>query len=53
MTRAGAEAARLLDAPGSLLNRYRAHVAVVEEPVPNEISSSRVGRPLAGRIHAS
>lgn len=43
VTRAGAEAARLLDEPGSLLNRYRAHVAVVEEPVPNEISSSRVG----------
>lgn len=42
VTRGGADTARLLDAPGSLLNKYRAHVAVVEEPVPNEISSSRV-----------
>ena len=48
VSRTGADAARLLDAPGSLLQRYRQNVTVVEEPVPNEISSSRV-RPAPWR----
>ncbi|PSC73874.1 nicotinamide mononucleotide adenylyltransferase [Micractinium conductrix] len=46
VSRTGADAARLLDAPGSLLQRYRQNVTVVEEPVPNEISSSRVRHEL-------
>ena len=42
MTRAGSDAAALLDRPGSLLHTHRANVSVVEEPVANEISSSLV-----------
>jgi nicotinamide mononucleotide adenylyltransferase len=46
VARAGSETGRLLDAPGSLLHTYRRNVLVVEEPVPNEISSSRVRHEL-------
>lgn len=42
VARAGSDERRLLDAPGSLLHTYRRNVVVVDEPVPNEISSSRV-----------
>ena len=43
VSRAGSDTPRLLDRPGTLLNTYRHNIALVEEPVPNEISSSRVG----------
>lgn len=43
VSRDGSDTAALLDKPGSLLNTYRRNVRLVQEPVPNEISSSRVG----------
>ena len=43
ITRDGSDVAALLERPGSLLHTHRANVAIVKEPVPNEISSSRVG----------
>ncbi|KAI7842112.1 hypothetical protein COHA_004306 [Chlorella ohadii] len=46
ISRTGSDTARLLDKPGTLLNTYRRNVTVVEEPVPNEISSSRVRHEL-------
>ena len=49
VSRNGSDVARLLDRPGTLLHSYRRNVTVVEEPVPNEISSSRVGG-QAGRV---
>ena len=48
VSRAGSDTPRLLDRPGTLLNTYRRNIALVEEPVPNEISSSRVGGWVAG-----
>lgn len=46
VSRNGSDVARLLDRPGTLLHSYRRNVTVVEEPVPNEISSSRVRHEL-------
>jgi nicotinamide mononucleotide adenylyltransferase len=47
VSRSGSDVAKLLDRAGTLLNTYRRNVTVVEEPVPNEISSSRVRRGLS------
>lgn len=47
MSRNGSDTAQLLDRPGSLLHTYRRNVTLVQEPVPNEISSSRVRPRLA------
>ena len=47
---AGANAAWLLGQPGTLLHQYRENVVFVQDPVPNEVSSSAVRRELeAGR----
>jgi nicotinamide mononucleotide adenylyltransferase len=43
---AGANAAWLLNQPGTLLYQYRDNVILVQDPVPNEISSSAVRREL-------
>lgn len=43
---AGANAAWLLAQPGTLLHQYRDNVIVVQDPVPNEVSSSAVRREL-------
>jgi hypothetical protein len=44
ISRAGADdVASLLEEPGSVLARYRYNIMLVEEPVPNDISSSKVG----------
>lgn len=47
VSRNGSDTAQLLDRPGSLLHTYRRNVMLVQEPVPNEISSSRVRPPRA------
>ncbi|KAL4437301.1 hypothetical protein ABPG75_004440 [Micractinium tetrahymenae] len=46
VSRNGSDTAQLLDRPGSLLHTYRRNVTLVQEPVPNEISSSRVRHEL-------
>lgn len=51
ITRSGTETAQVLDAPGTLLNAYRSNVAIVQDPVPNEVSSSRVGGDPWGALH--
>ena len=43
---AGANASRLFSQPGTLLYQYRENVILVQDPVPNEISSSSVRREL-------
>ncbi|KAL4529307.1 hypothetical protein Ndes2437B_g09097 [Nannochloris sp. 'desiccata'] len=43
---AGANAAWLLSQPGTLLYQYRDNVILLQDPVPNEISSSAVRREL-------
>jgi len=43
---AGANAVRLLSQPGTLLYQYRDNVILLQDPVPNEISSSAVRREL-------
>ncbi|KAF8065612.1 nicotinamide/nicotinic acid mononucleotide adenylyltransferase [Scenedesmus sp. PABB004] len=47
VTRAGTDAARLLDQPGSVLHTHREHVLLVEEPVPSELSSTKARELLA------
>ena len=42
VSRVGSDTARLLDRPGSLLHTYRRNVVLVDEPLLNEISSSKV-----------
>eukprot|EP00887_Chlorella_sp_A99_P005479 scaffold1.g5479.t1 len=46
ITRSGSETAKVLDRPGTLLNAYRGNVAILQDPVPNEVSSSRVRHEL-------
>ena len=47
---AGANAAWLIVQPGTLLHQYHDNVIIVQDPVPNEVSSSAVRRLLkAGR----
>jgi nicotinamide mononucleotide adenylyltransferase len=46
---AGANAAWLLNQPGTLLYQYRDNVILVQDPVPNEISSSAVRRELKAK----
>lgn len=46
ISRHGAETARVLDRQGSLLHTYRSNVAIIQDPVPNEVSSSRVRHEL-------
>lgn len=43
ITRNGSNAAALLERPGTLLHTYRSSVSIVQEPVLNDISSSKVG----------
>ena len=45
--RAGTNVDQQLQEPGSVLQRYREHVLVVQEPVGNDISSTRVRQLLA------
>ncbi|WIA16300.1 hypothetical protein OEZ85_013001 [Tetradesmus obliquus] len=43
----GTDVEQLLQQPGSLLHQYRDNVIIVEEPVPNNVSSTAVRRLLA------
>ncbi len=52
VSRNGSDTAQLLDRPGSLLHTYRRNVTLVQEPVPNEISSSRVRPPMGSGLAA-
>lgn len=45
--REGSRLQRLLAKPKGLLNRYRDHIILVEEPVPNGVSSTLVRQELA------
>lgn len=45
--RQGTDMRQLLGQPGSLLHQYRHNIIVVEEPVPNFVSSTRVRQLLA------
>jgi nicotinamide mononucleotide adenylyltransferase len=45
--RAGTDVQALLQQPGSLLAQHQQHVVVVQEPVSNDISSTKVRQLLA------
>ena len=47
VTRKGSEVQELLSTPGTVVHQYRDQVLVVEEHVPNGISSTRVREALA------
>ena len=47
ISRGAVETAQLLERPGTLLNANRANITIVQEPVPNEISSSLIRQELA------
>lgn len=39
---AGIEAAALIQQPGTLLHKYKDNIIIVQDPIPNEVSSSLV-----------
>lgn len=43
---AGANAVWLVEQPGTLLHAYKENVVIVQDPVPNEVSSSAVRKEL-------
>lgn len=45
--RQGTDVEQLLQQPGSLLHKYRDNIIIVEEPVPNQVSSTAVRQQLA------
>lgn len=47
ITREGTQAQQLLETQGSLLHQYRDNIVLVQEPVTNDISSSRIRQLLA------
>jgi len=42
VTRSGVQLKSLIEKEGSLINKYKHNVLLVENPVPNEVSSSLV-----------
>jgi nicotinamide mononucleotide adenylyltransferase len=47
VTREGSQVQEVLSTPGTVLHQFRDKVLVVEEPVPNGISSTRVREAVA------
>lgn len=47
ISRGAVETAELVERPGSLLHAHRSNITIIQEPVPNEISSSLVRQELA------
>lgn len=42
MSRKGSDLQKAVDTEGSLLNKYQSNIVIVQNPIPNDISSSLV-----------